>query len=317
MDRSIHQPNDSLFKKAMSDIRIAKDFFQSHLPKSILESIDLQRLQLENRSFIDEHYSKSESDIVYSVKDSEKSATYFYLLCEQQSTVHKMMPFRLLKYQIRLMDQHLEQNPKDNLPIVYPIVLYSGEQPWDHSYSLFTYFGKQEALARELWGTPFQLIDLHRMDDEEIQKRRVSGLMEFALKNKVIRNSRQFLKTFLPWLETIEVEMGDEFGKIMLQFALHEADGADKEIFIEELNQHQASNKIGGEAMTLAEQFREEGWEKGLQKGLQTGLEKGQKKIMAIAKTMLLKGMTVELVAELTGLEVSIVEELMDSSTNG
>ena len=111
----------------MSNIRVAKDFFRAHLPKRLLALTDLEQLHLENHSFIDARYRQSASDVIYSTKLNDDNHAYFYLLCEQQSTVDSNMPFRLLKYQVRLMDQHQNQYPNENLPIVYPMVVYSGE----------------------------------------------------------------------------------------------------------------------------------------------------------------------------------------------
>ncbi|MCB1827794.1 MAG: Rpn family recombination-promoting nuclease/putative transposase, partial [Coxiellaceae bacterium] len=83
-NKSIHQPHDGLFKKSMSDLRVAKDFFQSHLPKNLINNIDLSTLHLENHAFIDASLHRSESDIVYSYKTKQDDFGYFYVLCEHQ-----------------------------------------------------------------------------------------------------------------------------------------------------------------------------------------------------------------------------------------
>lgn len=44
-------------------------------------------------------------------------------------TVDPLMAFRLLKYKIRIMDDHLDKNESHTLPIVYPLVFYHGQDP--------------------------------------------------------------------------------------------------------------------------------------------------------------------------------------------
>jgi predicted transposase/invertase (TIGR01784 family) len=63
--------------------------------------------------------------------------------------------------------------------------------------------------------------------------------------------------------------------------------------------------------MTIAEQLEQKGLEQGLKKGLEQGLEKGLKKGLEtgrqegkreVARNLILKGMEMQLVKELTGL---------------
>lgn len=49
---TIHKPQDKLFKLAMEEIVVAKEFFSAHLPENVLERIDLTTLEFENNSFI-------------------------------------------------------------------------------------------------------------------------------------------------------------------------------------------------------------------------------------------------------------------------
>ena len=158
----IHQPQDKLFKQSMSDIKVAREFFENHLPAELLKQIDLSTLKLEKESFIDEQYKASEADVVYSVKLCNRiDTTYVYVLCEQQSKIDEAIAFRILVYTVRIMEMHRKKYPRSQLPLVYPLVLYSGEKIWNAPMDIFAMFGKDEALAREYLFQPYQLIDLH------------------------------------------------------------------------------------------------------------------------------------------------------------
>lgn len=309
MTTDIHQPHDSLFQQAMKNIAVARDFFESHLPESLLQRIDLVQLQLEHKSFIDDRSRRSESDMVYSIKLDDSAAIYFYLLCEHQSRVDPDMPYRLLRYQLRLMEQHRNQYPKSDLPIIYPMVLYSGKTPWNKSRSLFDYYGEYGDLAKSLWGAPFQLIDLHRMEDDELQKHQLSGLMEFALKNRKTHDFRKFLKRFLPWLDQVNIEDSNGFVKIMLRYVLLDVDKSEAKIFDQVAVEH-LSETTRREAMNLAQQYEARGMKKGLQKGLENGRVNGLKEV---AVRLLAKGLSVEVVVELTALDLEAVLALQET----
>ncbi len=55
---------------------------------------------------------------------------YLYLLCEHTSEPDSQLSFRIVKYIVRIIQQHLDQYPNNPLPIVYPIVLYTGNKPY-------------------------------------------------------------------------------------------------------------------------------------------------------------------------------------------
>ncbi|WP_425361638.1 Rpn family recombination-promoting nuclease/putative transposase [Candidatus Tisiphia endosymbiont of Ceraclea dissimilis] len=79
----------------------AKEFLATHLPKDVLALIDSTTLKLEKDSFIESDLSETISDVLFSVKFNDQDG-YIFLLLEHQSTVDKMMAFRLFKYRVKL-----------------------------------------------------------------------------------------------------------------------------------------------------------------------------------------------------------------------
>jgi predicted transposase/invertase (TIGR01784 family) len=266
MTTFIHQPQDKLFKQAMADLRVARDFFNAHLPQIILEQVDLNTLKMEKQSFIDETYKATEADVLYSVKCGAQSA-YFYLLCEHQSNIDQAIALRLLIYMVRIIERYHKLHPKNPLPLVYPLVVYTGEKSWDAPLSVFDLFGENKILAEQIFLKPYQLIDVQRINDEDLYKNTWIGLTEFALKHQKTRDFNRFLDILLPWLEKIYIEQGSHFTKIMLTYV---ADGVrgetrKKALLIDKAKQ----TKFKGEIMTIAEEWVEEGITIGLQQGMQ------------------------------------------------
>jgi predicted transposase/invertase (TIGR01784 family) len=100
-----------------------------------------------------------------------KETAYLYILCEHQSEIDKDIAFRLLVYVIRIIELHRKQNPGGSLPLVYPLVIYSGEKVWNSPTNIFELFGKEKDLAEQIFFKLFQLIDIVRLNDEELKQR--------------------------------------------------------------------------------------------------------------------------------------------------
>ena len=81
----------------MTNLCIAKEFFQRYLPKQILDEIDLDTLILMDAHFINQSLKMAKSDLIYRV-DLRGNRGSLYLVCEHQSTVDTTMSYRFLTY---------------------------------------------------------------------------------------------------------------------------------------------------------------------------------------------------------------------------
>lgn len=266
----------------MADPEMAKHFFREHLPENLLQKIDLNNLKLQKQTFIDEAYKSTEADVVYSAQIGE-IPIYLYLLCEQQTKVDQNLAFRLLIYIVRIMEEHRKQHPKQPLPLVYPMVVYTGDEPWTAPLDIFPLFGEAEELARQIFLKPYQLLDVNRIDDDELRRQELFGLVAFVLKYRKTTDFKRFLKRLLPWLHEIERHFPSSvsLGGVVLKYIIDRSPQGDKELLVQEA-QHYLSEELTGEIMTIAQQWKEEGIQKGLQQGMiiakqwkEEGVQKG------------------------------------------
>jgi predicted transposase/invertase (TIGR01784 family) len=280
LSQLIHQPNDKLFKNSMAEIAVATEFFNAHLPKELLEKIDLDTLKLEKHTFIDEVYKSTEADVVYSVKMGQETA-YLYLLCEQQTEVDPWLAYRLLVYTVRIMELHLKQHPHGPLPLVHTMVVYTGDEPWHAPLDIFPLFGDAENLAREMLLKPYQLMDVQRTSDDDLRQNELYGLVAFTLKHRKTEDFRQFLKRFMPWVHKVELQYqsGALLGRFMLKYIIDRSSQGDKDLLVQEA-QHYLSEELTGEIMTIAQQWEQEGIRKGIQQGVQQGMQQGEAAIL-------------------------------------
>ena len=81
------------------------------------------------------------------------------------------MPYRLLKYVIRLMDAHLIEHNTDELPLVLPLIIYNGDTKiYPYSMDIFDLFPPAvREQARNTLVAPYPLIDLNRFDTDEVK----------------------------------------------------------------------------------------------------------------------------------------------------
>jgi len=101
---------------------------------------------------------------------------------------------------------------------------------------------------------------------------------------------------FFPWLEKIGQHQGETFCRILLEYTLDGFGADDSTLFIQKAEQH-LSEKLRGDAMTIAEQLRQEGMQQGMQQGIET--EK-----LLIAKRLLSEGAEIGFISRVT--EISL-----------
>ena len=301
--------HDGLFKKAMENPIVAKEFFETHLPEDIRALINTNSLKLEKDSFIEQNLQNSFSDVLFSVQFDNKDS-YIYILLEHQSSPDPLMTFRILKYMTSICSRHMTLNPEaKHLPLVYPLIFYNGKKPYNVSRNLWDLF-ENSNLAKDIWTNDYQLINVHDIPDSELKKQAWSGIMQFFLKHiheRELFNRWQEIADLLP--QFAKVNIGYEYIETVLFYTLTKIREDDKikleQLLISELNQ-----EIGEKLMvSLARHWEEEGIEKGKVIGIQEGIEKGIEKT---AINMLKQNLDIKLISQITGYSIEEITKLKD-----
>jgi predicted transposase/invertase (TIGR01784 family) len=245
-------------------------------------------------------------------------AGYLYLLVEHQSSPDRLMAFRLLKYIIAIMEQHLKTTQGMELPLIYPLVFYTGKAKYPYSTDLFDLFGVQSELAREIFFQPFKLIELNKIPDEVLKERLWAGIMELTMKHIFDRDILFCVKDMLSLLQQVEHLDGANYVKTILTYLVKTGEVQDKKLFLETIERG-LSPEVNEVIMTIAEQFRTEGFQKGIEQGMEKGREEGREEGIVkgeisakkvIAKNLLQAGMSCEAVSRFTGLSLQDLQRL-------
>jgi hypothetical protein len=95
-------PHDALVRRTFSSVEYAAAEFRALLPARLVARTDFSTLELCSGSYVDDTLAASQSDLLFSVRISDKPAL-LYVLFEHQSSVDKLMPLRLLRYVVRIL----------------------------------------------------------------------------------------------------------------------------------------------------------------------------------------------------------------------
>jgi hypothetical protein len=145
------------------------------LEPGLIERLDFDRAQRENRSFIPADLQKQESDAVFLVPFVRERGreVWIYVLLEHQSEPGPLMGLRLYLYMGQLWEAQWREwedrrpPPEERrLRPIIPIVFYTGTKTWSTPIGLKQLMDLPAELERfaPAWETP--LLDLHRTPPE-------------------------------------------------------------------------------------------------------------------------------------------------------
>ncbi|MEH2920987.1 Rpn family recombination-promoting nuclease/putative transposase [Samsonia erythrinae] len=294
--------HDAIFKQFLSDIAVARDFLTIHLPDKIRQRCDFSTLQLESASFIDEKLRARISDVLYSLYTTAGKG-YIYCVIEHQSRPEKQMAFRLLRYCLAAMQQHLDQG-HDRLPLVVPLLFYHGRsRPYPYSLRWLDSFA-DPVLAQTLYEQSFPLVDLTVMPDDEIRTHRRIALLELVQKHIRTRDMLELAREIGLLFERWSVPLTQR--RAILFYIAQTGSTSKPADFIDALA---APLSTGQEdIMTIAEQLKKMGFDEGIQQGLEQGMKNSARQI---ARNLLLTGMDKNSVQQVTQIENEELEQLI------
>ena len=259
----INTPHNDYFETMLSNKNVAKDFLRWHLPDFIKDRIDLDTVEAKKDSFVDDNFKKLETDILFSVNFDDKPG-YIYSLVEAQKQPQRMMPLRIFKYLIAIMEKHRKETGDKQLPIVYPLILYQGEKLWNHSTNFFDLFTEPE-LSKQILTNDIQLVDIQRTPDSKFSEHFWAGIFEACIKWGAKRDIINTLEILMP--DLIKVEKLDR--GILLATLTYLGNIGDTSV--DDLINWGKSlgSGIGDEVVTLAQRLEKKGEDRGFEKGIE------------------------------------------------
>ncbi|QXD01001.1 Rpn family recombination-promoting nuclease/putative transposase [Klebsiella sp. PL-2018] len=291
--------HDAVFKMILSDPKAARDLLEVHLPETWRGVCDLSTLRLQPGSFVEPDLKKYYSDVLYRVNMTGRESGYIYVTVEHQSSPDRLIGFRMMRYAIAAMQQHITQHKSKTVPVVIPLLFYAGKtSPHPYPVDWLACFDEPE-LARRLYTQPFPLADITVIPDEALLQHRSVALLSLVMKHIRTRDLMLYLKDIV-MLVTLGTMTEEQFLTI-INYILQSGEKTQSRAFLEQLIREIPQHEEG--LMTIAEQLREEGKLQGIQQGIQQTAE-------SIARNLLASGVPVETVKQATGLSLQQLEQL-------
>ena len=159
--------HDHIFKRILNDKKEAVDFINERLKLENTEDfLQVEDIEEYNREFITYNFDNMQSDVIYKIKNRK-----VFFLIEHQSTIDYAMPYRILKYNIAIMDSAVDKtkvrNKNYRLPLIFSFVIYTGNKKWDAGNYILE---KQEKFGNCEIGpfANFQVVDINEYSEENL-----------------------------------------------------------------------------------------------------------------------------------------------------
>jgi predicted transposase/invertase (TIGR01784 family) len=256
-------PHDSFVRQAMSNIEVAREFFENYLPREVVAKIDLSTLSPKKDTFVDNVAGIGAVDALFSVKFDREDG-YLYLLSEHQSSIDRFMSLRLMKYMLMICDNHCKSTKSKHLPLIYPVVYYSGKKKYTAPLDFFQLFSKPD-LAKEYFIGPYQLIDLNKLADDDIKKTLWVGAMFYLMKHIQDTDILPFLIDFKSHLKEI-AGINYLYVEAIFMYIVNNTESNKSKNIVDLFSNIVPSDKRERVMTTIAEQWKLEGMEKACRK---------------------------------------------------
>ena len=286
--------HDKIFKEIFQD----KEELRQFLSKYIGVEVESSNLEQCNTNFITPKYEYKNADIVYKEKNKE-----VYYLIEQQTKVDYDMPYRMLKYDVEIMDsarRGKETNRKDyENPLVVLIVLYTGNQKWTAKRRLTDTQTKKQVKGSKT-EIEYILIDINEYSIEELLKEgtkvSIALILEKSKKSEQVMDNVQKLLDNKKQLEYLEK---------LAKYMYKDLDNEEINRIIERIVK--ANSEEGEEKMsTLRERLKAE-YVGEYNKGVRVGINQN---IIETIKKLVQENMTNQFIRRVTGYKEEEIEKI-------
>jgi predicted transposase/invertase (TIGR01784 family) len=227
----LNNPHDAFFKQTFSQPEIIHNFLQEYLPPGVAVELNLDSLELQKDSFIDEQLQEHFSDLLYKclLAGEESAESYIYLLLEHKSSPEKLTPLQLLGYMVQIWQEKTRQGTSE-LPPIIPMVIYHGQSRWRVAEDFAGLFNGPESL-RPYWPTfRYQLYDLGRLSREEIRGLALNQFVYLTMKHIKDPDFPKLLPSiFRQYIELANAETAVKYLEVVLRYISAAADSVTEE----------------------------------------------------------------------------------------
>ena len=273
--------HDLSYKLFFAHRRMIQDLLRDIVGERWVDLIDLDSGEQINASFVSPRHQSRESDIIWKFRRKDGGApVYVYILMEFQSRPDPSMPVRFMGYE-SLFYQHLMVGKPAaawrNLPLVIPVLIYNGVEPWKDPTDLGSMIGTLDPSA-EIYRPQlrYRLIDESSYSREELAALGSPVAELFRIEKShdwsEIRSSVHRLRRTIPPAEdSLRRAFETWLQKVILPRLGLPEEAATATPTLEEFE-----TMLAESIDRWNQELREEGVQEGLEKGRQEGRQEGE-----------------------------------------
>lgn len=291
ISEKINNLHDKIFRSILDRKKDACYIINKALNFNITEN-DIEKY---NSSFITRHLENRESDIVYRLKNDE-----VYFIIEHQTKIDYTMPLRMLEYKIEVMRSATRgkniNNKNAKVPIVVPIVLYTGHKKWNAKLNLAEIQTDFREEVKDYIG--YNLINVNDYTDEELLQNDT-----FVTKAMLIEKTmdvRKLIEVIHKINQNIKTEEDKELLENIIRFDYGCKLGS-------ELTERLVKDLKGDDGMLASAEMVWKEFDGYFIRGRRQGK---RETMIEIAKRMLEKNMAIDTISELTKLDEKEIKKL-------
>jgi len=274
--------------------------------QAIKIKLKAEEIEKYTSSFVSKIFQNREADIVYKYKNKN-----IFFLIEHQTKIDYSMSYRILEYEIEIMKSAIDirkvKNKEYKLPLVIPIVLYTGKKKWDAKRYLEE---SQETLDDvKIKAGNYNLVDINDFTKEELlQGKTLISKMMLLEKSESTEESIEMLEKIIPNTNKEEKELlkrvisilfGEKIGEEKTKELIEKIDGGE------------------GKMLALVDMIRNEnkmyinmGRKEGRKEAREEGKIKLKQQCLEIAKNLLKINMPISQISEVTKLPEEEIEKI-------
>ena len=275
---SVYQKHNNFVVSMLADLRIAREFLQSHLPSDLHQKLDFSSLQVESECLVKSDLKALYVDVLYSIKQLKK-ADKVYVLLEHSSKSSTLISTRFLEYSTQIFQRHRSRYKSNVNPLVVPIDFYTGLKGGKRPACFWESFGDNADLMKSLWSGSLPLVDVNNIHDRDMisETRPLSGLLCALMRRDLQQNIDNLLTlTAKSWQVLLlhSAHLANLCAEYLLQVNSHEtASSIAKKIA-------KINPQLEEHVMSVAEKLIFEGEQIGEKRGEKKGEKKGEAKLL-------------------------------------
>ena len=269
--------------------------------KALNTQLEVQDIEKYNSSFINKVFQNREADIVYKIKDRS-----IFILIEHQTKVDYLMPYRILEYEVAIMQSAIDldkiKNKESKIPLVIPIFLYTENKKWNAKKYLEENQEKIEGIENGLGN--YNLIDINELTEKELlEDNSFISKMMLIEKSKNTENIVEILEKIVK----ITKEEDKDTLRRIISIILEEKIGITK---AKELIEKMEGDE--GNMLAVVDMIRREN-----QMYIEIGKKEGElKEKIKIVTNMLKEKFNIETIQKITGINKEEIEKISQNNND-